>query len=146
MYEAQPFGWYYRSVTDRAPAWTGVKELYEFICGRGDFEPVGTRRGPFAEEVTRERAQIGDIVQLADRRGSFYHTLVVTGFSESGDILICAQSNDALNRPLSSYNYAAARFLHVLGVNIEVLDAQEKYAGLLDGSTLPPPDTVYLPE
>ena len=100
----------------------------------------------FAEEVTRERAQIGDIVQLADRRGSFYHTLVVTGFSESGDILICAQSNDALNRPLSSYNYAAARFLHVLGVNIEVLDAQEKYAGLLDGSTLPPPDTVYLPE
>ena len=146
MYEAQPFGWYYRSVTDRAPAWTGVNEFYEFMCGRGDFEPVGTRRGPFAEEVTRERAQIGDIVQLADRRGRFYHTLVVTGFSESGDILICAQSNDALNRPLSSYNYAAARFLHVLGVNIEVLDAAEKYAGLLDGSTLPSPDTVYLPE
>ena len=35
MYEAQPFGWYYRSVTDRAPAWTGVNEFYEFMCGRG---------------------------------------------------------------------------------------------------------------
>ena len=89
---------------------------------------------------------IGDVVQLANSRGRFYHTLLVSGFNVEGDILICAQSNDALDRPLSTYSYAAARFLHILGVNIEVADGEEIYRGLLDGAALPPSDTIYTPK
>ena len=139
----QPFGWYYISVDDRAPAWTGVREFYEFMCGVGDFLPKSERIGPFCTVVSRENVEVGDVVQLGNSRGSFYHTLIVTGFRDN-DILISAQSNDALDRPLSTYNYAMARFLHVDGVNIEVLDNESYYPDLLNAVVLLPPNTSYL--
>lgn len=139
----QPFGWYYISVDDRAPAWTGVREFYEFMCGVDDFLPKSERIGPFCTVVSRENVEVGDVVQLGNSRGSFYHTLIVTGFRDN-DILISAQSNDALDRPLSTYNYAMARFLHVDGVNIEVLDNESYYPDLLNAVALLPPNTSYL--
>ena len=33
------FGWYYRSVNDRAPAWTGVNELYDFLVNNKGIGP-----------------------------------------------------------------------------------------------------------
>ena len=33
---SSPFGWYYASDGDRAPAWTGVEFLYNFLVGVGD--------------------------------------------------------------------------------------------------------------
>lgn len=138
------FGWYYKSVDDRAPAWSGVAELYGFLCGVGGFAPKGERRGPFCTEVMRERAELGDIVQLANDTGDFYHTVIVSGFS-GGDILVCAQSNDALDRPLSAYSFAAVRFLHVEGVLLELADGEEYYRRFSDGETLPPADLVYVP-
>ena len=82
------------------------------------------------------------------RSGRFYHTLIVSGFDPSlsdGGILVCANSDDALDRPLSTYNYAAVRFLQVLGVNIEVDGADELYTGLLEGTALPPANLIYSP-
>ena len=144
MNPTETFGWYYVDVNNRAPSWTGVGEFYEFMCGLGDFQPKSERVGPFCEEVGRERLEIGDVVQLADARGRFYHTLFVSGF-DSGDILVSAQSNDALDRPLSTYNYATARFLHVQGVNVELLDVQEYFENLLNGTLLPPQSQIYIP-
>ena len=144
MNPAETFGWYYVDVNDRAPSWTGVRELYEFVCGLGDFSPKSERQGPFCEEVLRERAEVGDIVQLADGRGNFYHSLLISGFAD-GEILVCAQSNDALDRPLSTYNYATARFLHVQGINIDVIDASRYYDDLLNGILLPPTSQIYVP-
>ena len=138
------FGWYYVDVNNRAPSWTGVREFYEFMCGVGDFSPQGSRQGPFCEEVTRENVAIGDVVQLGNSRGDFYQSLLVSGFQDD-DILICAQSNDALDRPLSTYNYATVRFLHVLGINIEVLDSPKYYDDLIFGTALPPPSQIYIP-
>lgn len=140
------FGWYYVSVDDRAPAWSGVGELYGFLCGIGDFSARTERRGPFCSEVMRERLEVGDLIQLANEAGEFYHTLVVSGFL-GGDILVCAQSNDALDRPLSTYSFAAARFLHVEGVLAELSDGVEYFDALIDGTALPSPDLIYeLPE
>lgn len=139
----QPFGWYYVSVDDRAPAWTGVREFYEFMCGVGDFLPKNERKGPFCTEVSRGDTEIGDVVQLANSRGIFYHTLIITGFM-GDEILISAQSNDALDRPLSTYNYAMARFLHVDGVNINAVDNEIYFPNLLNASSLPPKTTSYL--
>ncbi len=142
MNPTETFGWYYRNVSDRAPAWTGVREFYEFMVGIGDFSPKNTRIGPFANEVGRERVEVGDVVQLANSSGVFYHSLLVTGFRD-GDILIAAQSNDALNRPLSTYNYATARFLHVEGVNVELEDREEVFSALLNGVEIPPADVIF---
>ena len=144
MNPTETFGWYYVDVNNRAPSWTGVREFYEFMCGLGDFQPKSERVGPFCEEVERERIEIGDVLQLADARGRFYHTLFVSGF-DSGDILVSAQSNDALDRPLSTYNYATARFLHVQGVNVELLDVQEYFENLLNGTVLPSQSQIYIP-
>ena len=34
------FGWYYISPSDRAPAWSGVDELYSFLTAAPDFARV----------------------------------------------------------------------------------------------------------
>jgi hypothetical protein len=38
---------------------------------------------------------------------------------EENEIYICANSNDALNRPLSSYDYASLRVIHIEGVRYD---------------------------
>lgn len=138
------FGWYYTSVNDRAPSWTGVEEFYEFLCGVSDFPQKSTRQGPFGVVVQREQVEIGDVVQLANEQGVFYHSLIVSGFRD-GDILVCAQSNDALDRPLSTYSYATERFLHVEGINIEIFENNEYFSNLIEGISLPPRDQIYVP-
>ena len=105
------FGWFYRSLNDRAPAWTGVEYLYNFLVGN---EGVG----PFAEKVGLESLEIGDIVQLGTGAGDFYHSPVVVDI-QGGRIFIAAHSYDAYMRPLSSYNYYQARGIHILGVRKE---------------------------
>lgn len=102
------FGWYYRSVNDRTPSWTGVEYLYNFLVGNDG-------AGPFAEEVALDKLEAGDIVQLGTGTGDFYHLPVVVGFAR-GRILVAAHSYDAYNKPLSSYNFAMARGIHILGV------------------------------
>ncbi|MBO7310817.1 MAG: amidase domain-containing protein [Clostridia bacterium] len=113
------FGWFYRSVDDRAPAWSGVEQLYDFLTGSGDFIDMEAQ-GPFGFAVdSREQIEIGDIVQLANSSGDFYHTLIISEITDS-DILVCAQSDNALDRPLSSYRYAGLRILHIAGVAIDI--------------------------
>lgn len=104
-------GWFYRSANDRAPSWTGVEYLYNFLIGNEGL-------GPFAEESPLSRLEVGDIVQLGRETGDFYHSPVVVGFS-NGQILIAAHTYDAYMRPLSSYIYERARGIHILGVRKE---------------------------
>lgn len=101
------FGWYYRSVEDRAPAWTGVEYLYNFLTTN---EGVG----PFAREVSEEEVEPGDLLQLGRADGTFYHCPVIV--ATRPEILVAAHSDDAYGRPLSSYMYDRVRFLHIEGV------------------------------
>ena len=100
-------GWYYISPNNRAAAWTGVKYLYQFLIGNRSV-------GPYAEEVPQEMAQFGDVIQLGNSSGQFYHSLMITALEP--EILICTHTYDALDVPLSSYLYDQARFLHIKGV------------------------------
>ena len=101
------FGWYYRSTYDRTASWTGVEYLYEFLVNnRGS--------GPYASIVSQWEAKPGDIVQLGTESGDFYHSPVITAVRPT--ILVAAHTYDALDRPLSSYVYDIARFLHIEGV------------------------------
>ena len=125
------FGWYYISPEDRAPAWTSVDYFYDFVTQQPNFANENAGIGPFGREVGAAEIRLGDFIQLADREGEYYHTLIITGF-EPNDILICAHTDDALNRRLSTYNYASLRFLHIDGVRIEVED-DVCYEPLLEG-------------
>ena len=130
------FGWYYRSAADRAPAWTGVGELYRFLIGNPEFTAANGGIGPFATDAASSRQiERGDVVQLANEEGNFYHTLIISGFLPD-DILVCAHSDDALDRRLSTYNYASLRILHIEGAKLD-LQADERYADFLNGVRLP---------
>ena len=108
------FGWYYISPNDRAAAWTGVKFFYNFIT-------ANESAGPFAREVSADELHPGDVIQLGNADGVYYHTLIVTGADENG-YLVSAHSIDSLDRPLSTYVYDRARFLHIEGIRISIPD------------------------
>lgn len=104
-------GWYYKNVNNRAPAWTSVNFLYNFLTGN-------KRAGPFGYEVSSDNVQAGDLVQLAINKPDFQHTPVITnvlGTDGIAGIIIAAHSYDCVNRPLSSYNFTKIRFIHIEG-------------------------------
>ena len=130
------FGWYYRTPEDRAPAWTGVEALFSFLTGAPAFAEANGGAGPYATQATEpSQVALGDVIQLADEGGDFYHSLLISGFT-TDDILICAQSDDALDRPLSSYNYASLRILHLLGARL-FFPYEEGFVQLLEGTRIP---------
>lgn len=101
-------GWYYRSTYDRAPAWSGVEYLHNFLVNNRSI-------GPFGRVASRSDVKIGDIVQLGNAVG-FYHCPVITAILPR--ILVAAHSYDALDIPLSSYSFERVRFIHIDGVRI----------------------------
>ena len=108
------FGWYYISADDKAPAWTGVVFLHNFLV-RPEPSP-----GPVCE-VTQEleKAEPGDVIQLIFEGNVFQHSPVVINTDGSGNpsgLQVAAHSYDADNRPLSTYDFRRARFLHIEGV------------------------------
>lgn len=101
-------GWYYNSPSDRAAAWSGVEYLYNFLT---DNKSVG----PVAEPAEISDIREGDLIFLSNGQ-RFYHTLVVTGFSE-GMPLICCHTADSYMRPLNTYHYVSAQGVHITGIN-----------------------------
>ena len=100
-------GWYYRSSYDRTPSWSGVEYLYNFLINNKSV-------GPYARVVSEKEVMPGDVVQLGTSSGNFYHSPIIT--STNPVILVAAHTFDAIDRPLSSYLYDTARFLHIEGV------------------------------
>lgn len=136
MNRTMDFGWYYVSDADRAPAWSSVEYFYDFMTGAPAFATRNGGVGPFAKEVNRNEVVPGDVAQYADEEGDWYHSVLVSS-TENGRILVCAHSNDALDRPLSSYEFASVRFLHFEGVRFEVDDG-ECFSYLLSGGAEKP--------
>lgn len=101
-------GWYYSDVGNRSPSWSGVSFFYDFmITNKGN--------GPFGIETDETGLEIGDVIQLQNEQGRYYHTLLVTDYA-SGTYLVSAHTDDAYDRRLDSYQYAGIRFIHILGV------------------------------
>ena len=102
-------GWYYLSLNNRTPSWTGVEFLYQFLN-------ENTSVGPFGRLVNMTEAVPGDVIQLGDASGDFYHSLIIV--SVRPRILVAAHTIDSLDRPLDSYDYDQIRFIHIEGVRI----------------------------
>lgn len=112
-------GWYYINGNDRSASWTGVRYLRRFLL---------TNKGTavYGEEATLERLEPGDVIQLRNNNGVLYHSLFVSFVKQPAtpqNIFICAHTVDARDRRLSSYNYASAEGIHILGARYE--DSEE---------------------
>lgn len=104
------FGWFYRTSYDRTASWTGVEYLYNFLVNNKGI-------GPYARIVPLRKAEPGDIVQLGTQSGGFYHTPVIIAVAP--EIMVAAHTEDALDRPLSTYAYETVRFIHIDGVRVK---------------------------
>ena len=132
------FGWYYISPENRAPAWAGVDELFDFLTGEEQFIEVNGGIGPRGIDArTITDIALGDVIQLQNDRGDFYHSLIISGFTDN-DILVCAHSDDALDRPISTYNFAALRIIHIEKAVVDV-DLDSFFIPLINGTGLPTP-------
>ena len=132
------FGWYFISLNDRSPSWTGVQYFYNFMTQNKDV-------GPFGREVQPDESEVGDVIQLGRQEDGFYHTLLIVGF-DGEDPLVAAQTDDAYARPLSTYTYDFARFIKIEGARINIEDPSDCYQNVYDGvSIVTPPGTPVPP-
>ncbi len=116
------YGWFYISAYDRAPAWTGVPFFWDFMTRD---RPTA---GPIGIGTVMEYMRPGDFVQIRFSTSGevFAHTPVVVSVGvppRLDNILVAAHSNDADDRPLSTYeNVEEMRFLHILGAVAPTVD------------------------
>ena len=99
------FGWYYIDANQKAPAWTGVPYLYNFLTREEQ------TAGPAARPCELADLHPGDLIQLSFNGTDFRHSPVVVSVGHPAapeNVLIAAHSYDADNRPLSTYDYLAS--------------------------------------
>ena len=116
MNYTKDFGWYYIDANNKSPSWTGVQYFYNFMT-----QNQGV--GPFGEASALEEIEVGDIIQLGDRAGNYYHTLILTAIREDEMVkryYICAHTIDSYQRNLSTYDYYNIRCIHILGVRADI--------------------------
>jgi hypothetical protein len=68
-------GWYFNSSYDRSPSWTSVMLFHNFLISNQGV-------GPYGVPSDKASMQLGDLIQLGDMNGRFYHSLIVCGFEE----------------------------------------------------------------
>jgi hypothetical protein len=109
------YGWYYINAQNRAPAWTGVQYLHNFLLRSND------SIGPRAVLADLEDMRPGDVIQLSFQGTEYQHTALVVaalGLKLTNTVLVAAHSMDTDYRPLSTYDYKQLRCLHILGTTI----------------------------
>ena len=84
-----------------------MEYLYNFLINNRSV-------GPYGHIVSQSEAMPGDIVQLGTFDGDYYHSPIITDIVP--EILVAAHSYDTVDRPLYSYSFAKARFIHIDGV------------------------------
>lgn len=124
------FGWYYISMNERAPSWTGVEYFFNFITTNTDV-------GPFGREAMPDELEVGDVIQLGREGEGFYHTLIIIGF-DGDDPLIAAQTDNALGRALSTYQYDFARYIKILGVRLDTPTNDDCFESVYNGIAIIP--------
>ena len=102
------YGWYYLSLDDRTPSFTGVEYLWNYLLRKD-------RPGPYGHRVSPEGALGGDVVQLGDETGDFYHSLLI--LTPYPDIRVAAHTRDVWMKPLHEYTFQTARFFRIDGVS-----------------------------
>lgn len=98
------FGWYYNSAYDRAPAWSSVQYLYNFLINNKG-------AGPKAVEIPIDDIEIGDIIQLSFGGDVYGHSLLVVDVeypANESNVSIATHTIDSDYRQLSTYEAVEA--------------------------------------
>ncbi|MBO5910561.1 MAG: amidase domain-containing protein [Clostridia bacterium] len=103
------YGWFYINKDNRSPSWTSVKYLQRFLLS-------GNNPCFVAKVVPISNLEIGDIIQIRQNPNEFNHSVIITRITPR-EIYVCAHSNDALDKPLSSYNYIELKGIHIVAIN-----------------------------
>ena len=90
------------------PAWSDAQYFHDFLVRN-------QRSGPVAAEIPYRSWRWGILATLHNGT-EYYHTLIVTGFS-NGEPLVCAHTEDAYMRPLQTYLHSTKQGLHIVGIN-----------------------------
>jgi hypothetical protein len=106
-------GWYYKSLNNRAPAWSGAEYFCKFLV-------TNKLQGPYGKIVSKDEIQTGDFVQLSfSKTGHYNHTLIIVKTTappiELENILVSAHTIDVSHKHLSLYLWERIRFIHILG-------------------------------
>ena len=101
-------GWYYYSLNNRSPSWSGVEFLYRFITTNNGV-------GPFGKLVNINEIDIGDIIELGNNEDNYYHTIIVSKITDN-NIYVCSHTIDSLDRPLNSYVFYNVRYIKIDGI------------------------------
>lgn len=112
MNYTKDIGWYYIDANDKSPSWTGVKFFNNFMTQNNGI-------GPFGETTDLKNLELGDTIQFLNRRGELYHTVILTGITRTvrgKRYYVCANSRDAYQKNLNSYNFYGLSCIHILGV------------------------------
>ncbi|MGI6527751.1 MAG: amidase domain-containing protein [Caldicoprobacterales bacterium] len=114
MNYTRDLGWYYNHANDKAPAWTGVPYLYQFLT-RKTGGP-----GPAGQEIDITEVEPGDLIQLAfQETGRYSHSLIIVKCGTVpavSNILINTHTYDRLAYPLERYFWSRIRFIKILGI------------------------------
>ncbi len=95
------YGWYYDTLNNRAPAWTGVNEFWNYAINNDK------RVGVKLKEITLQEVELCDVIQLFNGE-RYYHNLLVTNL-DNGIIKVTGHDNNVKNMPLRYYNYKSLR-------------------------------------
>ncbi|MBE7074644.1 MAG: amidase [Clostridiales bacterium] len=109
-------GWFYISPANTSISWANVEPFYNFIT-------TNTGIGIFAKESPLSMCEAGDVIQLKFKnKNIFSHALLVTKINAPNpkDIIVCANTRDIKNVPLSYYTYEKMRLIHILGFRTEI--------------------------
>lgn len=104
-------GWYYNNPISRAPAWTSVHALFDFLT-------KNTGPGPYGRVIPLEEVIPGDVIQLSLNNVRFHHSLLAVEVGSPAipeNILVATHTYDCDNRSLSTYRYHYLRVIHIDG-------------------------------
>ena len=109
------YGWYYISASQRTASWSSAGYLYNFLTDNASVGPFGSALGPFGTTDPAPAAvQPGDVVQLRNSQGVYYHSLLVVDVTDG--VRVAGHSMDVWNKPLPLYTAATAvRYIHIGG-------------------------------
>ena len=103
------YGWFYIDKNNRSPSWSSVKYLQRFLLA--NLSP-----GFITKVLPLNQLEIGDIIQLRQNKNDFNHSVIISKI-ENNEIYVCSHSNNAIDKPLSSYFFLELKGLHIVGIN-----------------------------
>lgn len=107
--------WYWYSGDNRAPAWTGVSYFREYIQNNTGYGLSAQVGAPY------QSGEIGDVI-LMSSNGRFHHAVLISQVvkneeGEAVDYLICSNTGNYRDFPVSAYMYQEQELVKIAGWN-----------------------------